>query len=238
MRELLTSGFAELGLELTEPATNRFDQYFSHLEDRNQVMNLTAITGKTDVARLHFLDCAAMLTVTEFAGKRVIDVGTGAGFPGLPIKIAEPSVTITLLDSLNKRVEFLKETCTLLGLDDVICLHARAEEAARESGRREHFEIVVSRAVANLQMLCELCLPFVEVGGVFLAMKGPNCTAELREAKRAIQLLGGTETRVHRYTIPGTEIQHSIVEIRKGRPTPAKYPRRFAKIKQQPLGMT
>lgn len=233
MKHLLEEGFAALGLELTDSAADQFYQYFAHLEECNRVMNLTAIAGEVDVAQLHFLDCAAILNVADFAGKRVIDVGTGAGFPGLPIKIAVPSVQMTLLDSLNKRVEFLKSTCALLHLSDVTCIHARAEEAPKDY--REGFEIAVSRAVANLRVLSELCLPFVKVGGVFLAMKGPDCTEELQEARRAIQLLGGTELDVHRYTIPGTEIQHSIVKIRKGKPTPAKYPRRFAKIKQQPL---
>lgn len=233
MRELLASGFAALGLELTDLAADRFYQYYDRLETCNKVMNLTAITGETDVAQLHFLDCAAMLTAADFRNARVIDVGTGAGFPGLPIKIAEPSASVTLLDSLNKRVEFLKETCTAIGLDDVTCIHARAEEAPKEY--REGFDFAVSRAVARLNVLCELCLPFVKVGGAFLAMKGPDCAEELQEAQKAIRTLGGTEVTVHHYTIPGTDVPHSIVEIRKGKPTPPKYPRRFAKIKQQPL---
>lgn len=233
MKHLLKQGFAAFGLELTAPAADQFYRYFEHLETCNQVMNLTAIHGETDVAQLHFLDCAAVLTVTDFENKRVIDVGTGAGFPGLPVKIAVPSADVTLLDSLNKRVAFLKETCTLLDLHGISCVHARAEEAPKEY--REGFDIAVSRAVAQLNVLCELCLPFVSVGGVFLAMKGPDCADEVQHARRAIQLLGGMEPVIHRYTIPGTEVQHSIVMIEKQKPTPAKYPRRFAKIKQQPL---
>ena len=233
MKELLASGFASLGLELTDLAADRFYQYYDHLETCNKVMNLTAITGETDVAQLHFLDCAAMLTAADFRTARVIDVGTGAGFPGLPIKIAEPSAEVTLLDSLNKRIEFLKETCAALGLDDVTCIHARAEEAPKDY--REGFDFAVSRAVARLNVLCELCLPFVKIGGAFLAMKGPDCSDEIQEAQKAIRTLGGTEVKVHHYTIPGTDISHSIVEVRKGKPTPPKYPRRFAKIKQQPL---
>lgn len=233
MKDLLASGFAAMGLELTDLAADRFYQYYDRLETCNKVMNLTAITGETEVAQLHFLDCAAMLTAADFRNARVIDVGTGAGFPGLPIKIAEPSAEVTLLDSLNKRIEFLKETCGTLGLDDVTCIHARAEEAPKDY--REGFDFAVSRAVARLNMLCELCLPFVKVGGAFLAMKGPDCAEEIEEAKKAIRILGGTEIQVHHYTIPGTDIPHSIVEVRKGKATPPKYPRRFAKIKQQPL---
>ena len=193
MKELLASGFASLGLELTDLAADRFYQYYDRLETCNKVMNLTAITGETDVAQLHFLDCAAMLTAADFGTARVIDVGTGAGFPGLPIKIAEPSAEVTLLDSLNKRVEFLKETCAALGLDDVTCIHARAEEAPKDY--REGFDFAVSRAVARLNVLCELCLPFVKVGGAFLAMKGPDCADEIQEAQKAIRTLGRSEER-------------------------------------------
>ena len=158
MEQILRDGFAALGLPLSEAALERYRAYYTFLAERSQVMNLTAIHGEEDTARLHFLDCAALLSMADFAGARVIDVGSGAGFPGLPLKIAQPEMELTLLDSLAKRVQFLSETCALLGLDDVVCLHARAEEAPQ---LRETFDAAVSRAVAKLSVLSELCLPFV-----------------------------------------------------------------------------
>ena len=232
MEKLLRAGFAALGLPLDETALTRFETYYELLEERSKVMNLTAIHGETDVAQLHFLDSAALLTVEPLAGKSVIDVGTGAGFPGLPLKIAQPDISLTLLDSLDKRVRFLGDVCAATGLADVTCLHARAEEAPELRGR---FDAAVSRAVARLYLLCELCLPFVRTGGVFLAMKGPDCAAELDEARSAIRKLGGTYERTTRYTIPGTDVTHSVVVIRKTAPTPPKYPRRWAKMQKEHL---
>ena len=233
MENILRAGFAELGIEPDARAFERYKTYFEYLEERNAVMNLTAISGEEDVARLHFLDCAALLTVCDFKNKTVIDVGTGAGFPGLALKIAEPSIALTLLDSLNKRIEFLSETCEKLGFDDVACLHARAEEAPQEL--RAAFDIATSRAVARLNTLCELCLPFVKVGGVFAAMKGPDCTQELEEAKNALHILGAQLETIKPYTVPGTDIVHTAVIIRKTKPTHPKYPRKWAQIKKQPL---
>lgn len=232
MEQLLRDGFAQLGLPLSDEALRRFRTYYAFLEERSQVMNLTAIHGEQDVARLHFLDCAALLTAEPFAGKAVIDVGTGAGFPGLPLKIAQEDIRLTLLDSQAKRVHFLAEMCEKLGFADVPCIHARAEETPELRGG---FDIAVSRAVARLYLLCELCLPFVRKGGVFLAMKGPDCAEELEEAARAIRTLGGTYERTIPYTIPGTDIVHSVVVIRKTGDTPAKYPRRWAKMQKEHL---
>ncbi len=160
-------------------------------------------------------------------------MGSGAGFPGLALKIACPELRLTLLDSLDKRVRFLSGTCEALGFDDVACLHARAEEAP--AALREQFDQAASRAVARLNLLCELCLPFVKVGGLFLAMKGPDVEEELGQAKKGIAMLGGRTERVVPYTIPGTDIVHTAVLIRKEKPTPAKYPRRWAQIKKAPL---
>ena len=184
LEELLTAGFAQLSLPLDEEALRRYRLYYEALEETNKVMNLTAISGEADCARLHFLDCAALLGLAELEGKSLIDVGTGAGFPGLALKIARPSIRLTLLDSLDKRVRFLSQTCEALGFSDVDCLHARAEEAPPEL--REQFDIAASRAVARLNLLCELCLPFVKVGGLFVAMKGPDVKEELQEAKRPL----------------------------------------------------
>lgn len=233
MKDILKKGFAELGLTADDNALPRYEKYFEYLEEKNKVMNLTAISGKEDVARLHFLDCAAILKYTDLGGKRVIDVGTGAGFPGLALKIAQPDMRLTLLDSLNKRIDFLRETCEILAFDDVTCIHARAEEAPEDY--RESFDACVSRAVSYLPQLCELCLPLVKVGGVFVAMKGPDCAEEVNEAKPAIGKLGGKVRAVETYTIPDTDIRHSVVIIEKLHPTPKKYPRKWAQIKKQPL---
>ena len=196
-------------------------------------MNLTAISGEEDTARLHFLDCAALAGLTELRGKRVIDVGTGAGFPGLVLKILCPETELVLLDSLEKRVRFLKTVCAELGFDDVLCLHARAEEAPPQL--RESFDLACSRAVARLNLLAELCLPFVKTGGLFAAMKGPDAAEELREAEKGLRLLGGEIERVAEYPVPGTELRHNAVLIRKASETPKKYPRKWAQMKKNPL---
>ena len=233
LEQALTQGFAELGLTPDAQALTRCRVYYEALVRGNAVMNLTAITGEEDAARLHFLDSAALLCTAELKGKRVIDVGTGAGFPGLALKIACPEIDLTLLDSLDKRIAFLRETCAALGFDDVICVHARAEEPPE--GFRESFDCAVSRAVARLNLLCELCLPFVKPGGLFLAMKGPEAEAEIKEAYVALKTLGGEVERVFNYTVPGTDRRHCVLVIRKTGPTPKKYPRRWAQIKKKPL---
>ena len=233
LEEILQEGFETLGLPLPEEACARYRTYYTLLEEKNRVMNLTAITGEENVARLHFLDCAALLRYTSFAGKAVYDIGTGAGFPGLALKIACPEMNLTLLDSLDKRIGFLKEVCSALGFEDTPCLHARAEEAAKD--HREKADIVTSRAVAGLNVLSELCLPFVKEGGLFLAMKGPDFEQELDEARPAIRRLGGKVETCEVYTVPGTEIRHSVILIRKAGKTPAAYPRRWAQIKKAPI---
>ncbi len=232
LEKILSEGFETMGLVPHEKSIERLRCYFEMLEERNKVMNLTAISGEEDCARLHFLDSAAPLLIADMAGKSVIDVGTGAGFPGLPLKIMQPDISLTLLDSLDKRLKFLSELCTEAGINDVSFVHGRAEEPGEN---REKFDFAVSRAVARLSVLCEFCLPYVKVGGSFLALKGPAVTDELEEAKKAITLLGGKLERVFEYSVPGTELQHNIVVIRKLSPTPKKYPRRFALIKKSPL---
>lgn len=233
LEDILQAGFAEMGLQPDAAAPVRFRQYYETLTEWNRVMNLTAISGEEDTARLHFLDCAALLKLQDFAGKQVVDVGTGAGFPGLALKILCPEMDLFLLDSLEKRVKFLSALCAELGFQDVRCLHARAEEAPPEL--RQSFDIACSRAVARLNLLAELCLPYVKVGGLFIAMKGPEAAEELREAERGIRLLGGRVERMAEYAVPGTELRHNAVLIRKVADTPDKYPRRWGQIKKQPL---
>ena len=231
MEELLKQGLAALGLPTDGvPALARYGEL---LLEKNQVMNLTAITDPADVAALHFLDSAALLTLTDFRERSVADVGTGAGFPGLPLRIVEPTTRLTLLDAQNKRVEFLREVCGELNLPDVECVHARAEEFAAD--RRERYDIVTSRAVANLRLLSELCLPLVRPGGIFLAMKSVDSSAELEEALRAIQTLGGSVEKTMDYRIPGTDVLHRAILIKKIQKTEKKYPRTFAKMKKHPL---
>ena len=231
MEQLLRDGLTKLGLPTDGiPALMRYAEL---LVEKNKVMNLTAITEPADIAALHFLDSAALLTLADFRGKAVADVGTGAGFPGLPLRIVEPSIRLTLLDAQNKRIEFLKEVCEHLALHDAECVHQRAEEFAAD--RRESFDLVTSRAVAALPLLCELCLPLVKVGGYFVAMKSVDAGAELDAAAHAIEVLGGAVERVADYDIPGTEVRHRAILIKKMRETGKKYPRPFAKIKKAPL---
>lgn len=231
MRETLERGLPALGMGTD--LIPRLAGFAEMVLERNQVMNLTAITEPRDVAALHLLDSLEALKLAGLERESVVDVGCGAGFPGVPLAIAGAGLTVTLLDSLGKRIDFLREACGQLELDHVECVHARAEEFAGE--RRETFDAAISRAVASLPVLCELCLPLVKVGGVMLAMKSTGVTEELKSAQRAIQLLGGETAEVQTYTIPTTDVSHTLVTIRKVSPTPAKYPRRFAQIKKQPL---
>jgi len=231
MDSILREGLTALALPCDGvPALAR---YADLLAEKNRVMNLTAITDPDEVARLHFLDSAALLTLADFRGKAAVDVGTGAGFPGLPLRILEPSLRLTLLDAQRKRVDFLREVCGDLKLEDVETIHSRAEEFAQE--RRESFDIAVSRAVAALPVLAELCLPLVKPGGVFLAMKSVDCGEELDATGRAVQMLGGRIEKPVDYRIPGTNVIHRLVILTKIKETPKKYPRTFAKIKKNPL---
>ena len=231
MLPTLKQGLTELGLDAAKAET--LARFADLMLQKNEVMNLTRITEPIAVAQLHLLDSAMLLKFADFRGKVVADVGTGAGFPGMPLRILEPDFDLTLLDSLGKRVDWLRETCETLNLTRVACVHARAEEFAAE--KRESFDLVTSRAVANLQMLSELCLPLVRVGGRFLAMKGVESEDEINAAKNAITKLGGQIAAIEDYKIPTSDVTHRLVIIEKVAPTPKGYPRAFAKIKKSPL---
>lgn len=230
MLDTLNAGLPELGLALPEGAAQRLCEFGCALVEQNKVMNLTAITQPDQVARLHLLDCLTVLKLADLRGKRLIDVGCGAGFPGVPLKIACPEVELTLLDSLGKRMNWLERTLPDLGVD-AECVTARAEEAVQT--RREQYDFATSRAVARLNVLLELTAPYVKVGGAVLAMKGAAGQEELEEASNAIRKLGLKLEKTQVFPMDGTE--HMVIVLRKVAPTPARFPRRYAKIKQSPL---
>ena len=229
MRETLERGLPEMGMGME--LIPRLAGFAEMVLERNQVMNLTTITEPKDVAALHLLDSLALVKLAGLEKGSLVDVGCGAGFPGVPVAIARPELEVTLLDSLGKRIVFLQESCEKLGLENVTCVHARAEEFQR----RESFDFASSRAVAALPVLCELCLPLVKVGGHFLAMKSSHTEAEIGQAGRAVKTLGGQIAWIKDYTIPTTEVTHRVICVEKVIETPAKYPRRFAQIKKAPL---
>ena len=227
------------GLEafgLADPgAVQTLTRYCQALLDKNREMNLTAITDPVDAANLHMLDCAALLNCAQLSGQTLIDVGTGAGFPGMVLKILVPSLELTLLDSLNKRLDWLGEVCGALDIQGVRRLHGRAEEAGRDPELRERFAFATARAVADLRLLCELCLPFLQVRGRLLAMKGVSSLQEVEGALPAIQTLGGRLERCFDYTIPNTQVVHRVVIVEKISSTPPQFPRRWSKIQKSPL---
>lgn len=237
MEQIISAGLEELGLtgRVPEDAPAMLSRYGQLLLEKNQMMNLTAIREPEGVARLHMLDCAALLKYCDFRGKTLIDVGTGAGFPGLVLKILVPSLEVTLLDSLNKRLDWLSEVCGALGLTNVRTLHARAEEQALAKGFRDSFDFAAARAVADLRVLCELCLPYVKVGGRFLAMKSTGSDEELAGADHAVRLLGGRTASLEDYAIPGAGVTHRLVVMEKLAPTLKGYPRRWSRIQKEPL---
>lgn len=236
MREILKRGFAAMSIPADEKVIERFIRYYELLVDYNKKVNLTAITEPDEVAVKHFLDSVSLCGVcAPKPNASIIDIGTGAGFPGLPLKIVRGDIRLTLVDSLAKRVEFLKLCVSELSLSNVECIHARAEELAKKDEYREHFDSAVSRAVANMATLCEYCLPFVSVGGCFAAFKGPLAREELDGAKNAIEILGGGNACIKLAQIADCDLSHSIVFIDKIRPTPQKYPRNGNKALNKPL---
>ena len=231
MRAALDQGLPLLGLEPDEQIRTRLCDFGAAMVKQNEVMNLTAITEPEQVAKLHLLDSLTVLCCADLKGKQIIDVGCGAGFPGVPLAIACPEAKVTLLDSLAKRMNWLDTVLPALGVTNARTLTARAEEAVAQ--RREKFDYATSRAVARLNILLELTAPYVRVGGKVLAMKGAAAREELAEAKNAIKRLGLQLEEVKDFPIDGTS--HSVIILKKVSPTPPQYPRRYAKIKQSPL---
>ena len=230
MRNTLDAGLPLLNLELPQEIRQKLCDFGAAMVRQNEVMNLTAITEPTQVAKLHLLDSLTVLCCADLKGKSLIDVGCGAGFPGVPLAIACPEAKVTLLDSLGKRMKWLEQVLPTLGVD-AQCITARAEEAVAQ--RRERYDFATSRAVARLNILLELTAPYVKVGGAVLAMKGAAAEEELEQCGNAIAKLGLKLEKIHRFPIDGTA--HAVIVLRKVKPTPAQYPRRYAKIKQNPL---
>ena len=262
--EILSAAFEKASVNLTAEQLHWFIRYFEMLVEKNKVMNLTAITEFDEVVVKHFVDSCMLFidakpcsdwgkagfdgvfssavmrdqevpTGKSTLGLSIIDVGTGAGFPGLPLKLLHPEISLTLLDTLRKRVDFLGEVVTELGLQNVTLRHDRAEDAARDPKFREQFDVAVSRAVSRLSVLSEYCLPYVKVGGLFVAYKSGQSAEEIEEAKAAIRLLGGEIETVSEFNVPGTDLSRSLVYIRKIQATPEKYPRKAGKVEKSPL---
>lgn len=233
MTELLKNGFSAMKLSVSDAQIAQMEDFTARMLETNKVMNLTRITDPKEIAEKHLLDCASLLQAADFSKKSVVDVGCGAGFPGMPLHILCPSCELTLLDSLGKRIRFLQGCIDAMNLSDIEAVHARAEEFAAK--HREQYDFAVSRAVAQLNVLAELSLPLVKQGGAFIAMKSKDTDEELEQAKKAIRLLGGEIEKIIDYTIPHTEITHRLVVIRKKNHTPKQYPRPFRKISASPL---
>lgn len=230
-------GLKSLNIELSDNQMNQFLKYYEMLVEKNKVMNLTAITEFDEVIEKHFLDSLQIAQYVDINNKDIslIDVGTGAGFPGVPLKIAFPNIKVVLLDSLNKRINFLNEVIDVLGLENITALHGRAEDYGKDPEYREQFDYCVSRAVANMCSLSEYCLPFVKVGGSFIPYKSGNIDEELLNAKKAVFLLGGKIDKVEKFVLE--ENQRSFVFIKKEKNTGKKYPRKAGLPTKEPLGL-
>ncbi|SCN26555.1 Ribosomal RNA small subunit methyltransferase G [Clostridium sp. N3C] len=234
--DIMEKAFANHNLSLSHEAYEQFMTYMALIQEWNQKINLTAITEDEDIIKKHFIDSIQCYKFKEFHNfNTIIDIGTGAGFPGIPIKIADRNKKITLLDSLNKRIIFLNEVIAKLGLEDITAVHSRAEDLARKNEHREKYDCVVSRAVANMAVLSEYCLPYAKVGGYFMALKGPAIEEEILNSKKAISTLGGEIEEILPVPIVDTDLKHNIVIVRKVKNTPKEYPRKAGAITKKPI---
>ena len=237
---LFEKGLDQLKIQLTQEQKEQFIKYYEYLIEKNKVMNLTAITDYEEVLLKHFLDSLSLVKVQDFipeklSGKTVIDIGTGAGFPGIPLKIAFPELGIVLLDSLNKRINFLDEVIEMLQLRKIEAVHGRAEDYARQKEFRENFDFCVSRAVANLSTLSEYCLPFVKQGGCFISYKSGKIEEELSNAENAVKVLGGNVKEVVKFSLMDTDMDRSFVVVEKKKTTPKRYPRKAGLPSKEPI---
>lgn len=232
--KILKEGSLEYGIELSDAQADKFINYAEVLKDWNTRINLTAIEEDKDIIIKHFIDSLSIAPYIKKVGLSVIDVGTGAGFPGIPLKIAIDNLKVTLLDSLDKRIKFLNEVISTAQLNDITAVHGRAEDFGTNPSYREKFDISTARAVAALPVLLEYCLPFVKIGGTFIAMKGNNIE-ELKDSKKALSILGGEIDEVKEITLPFGEMKRNIITVRKLRQTPTKYPRKAGKPSKEPL---
>ena len=239
--QTLTEPLSKQGIELSDQQIAKFMKYYEMLIETNKVMNLTAITDYEEVCIKHFADSLSIVRSFDISGNqdiRILDIGTGAGFPGIPLKIAYPEIHITLLDSLTKRIRVLDNVIDTLDLNNsgsITTVDMRAEDYVREPGIRESYDLTVSRAVANLRVLSEYALPYVRTGGSFISYKGDNAPEEISEAENAISILGGEITEVNAFTLPGSDITRNLICIKKTRPTPDKYPRKAGLPNKKPL---
>ena len=236
MNQLLEIKLKELNIQINEIQKKQFDTFYSMLVEWNKVMNLTGITEYEEVIEKHFVDSLSIVNIFDLSEvNTVIDVGTGAGFPGIPLKIAFPHLKITLLDSLNKRIHFLDSVIDELKLDGIYTIHGRAEDFAKKDDYRERYDLYVSRAVANLSTLSEYCLPYIRVGGMFISYKSGDVDDEVLESKKAISILGGKLDNVVKFQLPGTDINRSFIKIEKIKNTGKKYPRKAGLPSKEPL---
>lgn len=234
--QILEQKLGELGIKQDQNQLERFHKFYQLLIEWNKVMNLTGITEYEDVVEKHFVDSLSIIKAIDLSRiHTVIDVGTGAGFPGIPLKIAFPHLRVVLLDSLNKRIKFLDEVISQLGLTEIRTIHGRAEEYARKEEYREQFDLCVSRAVANLSTLSEYCLPYIQVGGMFVPYKSDEIDDEVEQSKKAVRILGGNIKDVMKFELPGTDIHRSFVLIHKEQHTQKKYPRKAGIPAKEPL---
>jgi 16S rRNA (guanine527-N7)-methyltransferase len=238
-KNLLREGANQLGIALSERQIEQFISYKKLLIEWNEKINLTAITEDKEVITKHFLDCLTVNKVLDMSSvDNLLDIGTGAGFPGMVIKIAFPHIQVTLVDSLNKRIVFLEEVIKQLGLQEILCIHGRAEDIGKKKDFREKFTVCASRAVANLAVLGEYTLPFVKIGGYLIALKGQNVHEEMEIGERSVEILGGAIEEIIDTQVPFTDLNHNVVKIKKISPTPKRYPRKAGEPTKNPLGVT